>query len=106
MALYHAYYLSLLVIELEKLLVNDKITVSCQIIVSQALFQTSLHYKQKPRFAIHFNLLQVCSSVPPFVFILLFIPFSNVLKGYFYVSPNLEAVAAVRMLINFVMQLL
>ena len=46
----------------------------------------------KPTIEIHFNLLQVCPSGPPFVFALLFILPFNVLSGYFYVSLSVVAV--------------
>ena len=38
---------------------------------------------------IHFNLLQVCLSVSPFVFDVLLIPSFHVLSSYFYVLLNL-----------------
>ena len=50
----------------------------------------------KTAIAIRFNLLQVCPSVPAFVFI----PYSNFLSGYFYVSLNLVAVSTVLILIK------
>ena len=46
----------------------------------------------KKAFNIHFNLLQVCPSVPPFVFAVLFILSFYVLWCYFYVSLSLVAV--------------
>ena len=49
----------------------------------------------KPEIAIHFNLLQVCKSVPPFVFAVLFIPSLIVVSGNFYVSVNMVTVASV-----------
>ena len=39
---------------------------------------------QKPTIAIRFYLLQVCPSVPPFVFAALFIPSFHVLSGLFF----------------------
>ena len=55
------------------------------------LFSTLTHHQYgcsdvtcKPAIVIHFNLLQVCLSEPPFVFALLFIPSSTVVSGYFY----------------------
>ena len=66
------------------------------------LFLTLTHHqygccdvKCKPAIVIHFNLLQVCLSEPPFVFALLFIPSSTVVSGYFYVSVNMVAVSSV-----------
>ena len=56
--------------------------------------------------AIRFNLLQVSSSVPPFVFAVSFLPSSNLLSSYFYVSLNLVAVPSLRILMNFVAQLM
>ena len=57
------------------------------------LFLTLTHHqygrrdvKCKPAIAIHFNLLQVCLFVPPFVFAVLFIPSLTVMGSYFYVS--------------------
>ena len=54
------------------------------------LFLTLTHHqygchdvKCKPAIAIHFNLLQVYLSVPPFVFAVLFIPSSTVVSGLF-----------------------
>ena len=59
----------------------------------EKLFLTLTHHqygccdiKCKPAIIIHFNLLQVCLSEPPFAFALLFIPSSAVVSGYFYVS--------------------
>lgn len=46
----------------------------------------------KTTIEIHFNLLQVCPSRPPFVFAMLFILSFNVLSGYFYVSLSVVAV--------------
>ena len=51
--------------------------------------------KCKPAIVIHFNLLQVSLSEPPFVFSLLFIPSSTVVSGYFYVSVNIVAISSV-----------
>ena len=57
------------------------------------LFLTLTHHhygcrdvKCKPAIAIHFNLLQVCLSVPPFVFAVLFIPSLTTVSGYFCFS--------------------
>ena len=57
------------------------------------LFLTLTHHqhgcrdvKCKPAIAIHFNLLQVCLSVPPFVFAVLFIPSLTIVSGYFCFS--------------------
>ena len=85
--------------------------------VSQALYQTYKQQKQtlkncrankfsKITIAICFNLLQVCPSVPSFVFPVLFTPSSEVLSDYFYVLVNLVAVPIDWILINFVTQLL
>lgn len=46
----------------------------------------------KTTIQIHFNLLQVRPSRPPFVFARLFILSFNVLSGYFYVSLSVVAV--------------
>ena len=55
-----------------------------------------------PTIAIRFNLLQVCPSMPPFVFTVLFlIPSSNFLSGNFNVSLNLVAALNVWILLNF-----
>ena len=66
------------------------------------LFLTLTHHqygccdvKCKPAIVIHFNLLQVCLSEPPFVFAVLFIPSSTVVSSYFYVSVNMVAVSSV-----------
>ena len=68
----------------------------------EKLFLTLTHHKYgfcddkcKPANVIHFNLLQVSLSEPPFVFALLFIPSSTVVSGYFYVSVNMVAVSSV-----------
>ena len=66
----------------------------------------SLRSLQKPAILIRFNLLQVCPPLPTFVFAVLLIPSFNILKDYFFVSPNLVAVPIVRILIKFVTQLL
>ena len=51
--------------------------------------------KCKPAIVIHFNLLQVRLSEPPFVFAVLFIPSSTVVSSYSYVSVNMVAVSSV-----------
>ena len=61
----------------------------------------SLRSLQKPAILIRFNLLQVCPSVLTFVFAVLLIPSFNILRDYFFVSLNLEAVPIVRILIKF-----
>ena len=55
------------------------------------LFLTLTHHqygcrdvKCKPAIAIHFNLLQVCLSVPPFVFAVFFIPSLTIVSGYIF----------------------
>ena len=69
-------------------------------IVTQALYQTLKKTKKnlkklsgsqvfKTTITIGFNLLQVCSSAPTFVFAVLLIPSFNALSSYFYVSLNL-----------------
>ena len=76
--------------ELEKLLVNDNITASCQTntlrfpsIVSKVtnnkkkLFTKAGKLFAKTTIAMRFNLLQVCPSAPLFVFVVLFIPSFN-----------------------------
>ena len=66
------------------------------------LFFTLTHHqygfcdvKCKPAIVIHFNLLQVCLSEPPFAFAVLFIPSSTGVSSYFYVSVNMVAVSSV-----------
>ena len=54
-------------------------------------FEKNCQVEQFFPIAIHFNLLQVCTSVPLFVFAVLLKPSFNVLSGYFYVSLNLVA---------------
>ena len=68
----------------------------------EKLFLTLTHHKYgfcddkcKPANVIHFNLLQVSLSEPPFVFALLFIPSSTIVSGYFYVSVNIVAISSV-----------
>lgn len=91
----------------EKSLANCKTTASCQTNqFSQAVYQTLQILKMnvenclqpncqvsKGTIAI-FNVLQVCPSVPPFVFDMLFIPSFHVLSCYFYVLLSLVAVSA------------
>jgi len=56
---------------------------------------------QKRTISVCFNLLQVCSSLPTFVFAVLLISSFNVLSDFFYVSLFLVAVHAdVRTLIK------
>ena len=66
------------------------------------LFFTLTHHqygccdvKCKPAIVIHFNLLQVCLSEPPFAFAVLFIASSTVVSSYFYVSVNMVEVSSV-----------
>ena len=66
------------------------------------LFLTLTHHKYgfcdvkcKLAIVIHFNRLQVSLSEPPFVIVLLFIPSSTVVSGYFYVSDNIVAISSV-----------
>ena len=68
----------------------------------EKLFLTLTHHKYgfcdvkcKLAIVIHFNLLQVSLSEPPFVIVLLFIPSSTVVSGYFYVSDNIVAISSV-----------
>ena len=61
---------------------------------------------KKTTLAIRFNLLQVSPSMPPFVFSVSFIPSSNFLELLFNVSLNLMAVRSLRILMNFVAQLM
>ena len=56
--------------------------------------------------SIRFVLLQVCPSVPTFLFAVIFIPSFKILRDYFYISLKLVAVPAVRIFIKFVTQLL
>ena len=44
---------------------------------------------------IRLNFLQVCPSISPFVFVVLFTPSFHVLSGYFYVSLSLVAVPTI-----------
>ena len=88
----------------KKLLANDKIKASCS---TNTLPKHYIkRYKQqkwtfqKPTTTIRFNLLEVCPSVPPFVFAVLFLPSFNVLSCYFCVLLNLEAVPRVRIFDN------
>ena len=88
----------------KKLLANDKIKASCS---TNTLPKHYIkRYKQqkwtfqKPTTAIRFNLLEVCPSVPPFVFAVLFLPSFNVLSCYFCVLLNLEAAPRVRIFDN------
>ena len=66
---------SLFAMELEMLLVNYKITSSCETTI-----------------AIRFSLFQVCPSVPHFTFVVLFLPSFYVLGSYFNVSLSLVEV--------------
>ena len=59
----------------------------------------------KTAIAILFNLLQVCPSVTPFLFVAWFIPYSNFFNVFLKVSLNLAAVPSVWILINFMTQL-
>ena len=61
---------------------------------NMTLEQTSF---QKPKISIpsYINLLQVCPSVPTFVFAILLIPFFNILT-FCFVSLNLVAEPTVR----------
>ena len=47
--------------------------------------------KTKTTILIRFNLLQFCPSLPPCMFVVLFMPPFNVLTAYFFVSLNLVA---------------
>ena len=58
-------------------------------------------YFKKPTTSIVLNFLQVCPSVPSFVFlVLIIIPF-NVLSDYFYVLLSVEEVPTFKILIKF-----
>ena len=99
--------------KLEKLQENDKITAFCRKkFVFQALYQLAQTTKMKfskTKIVIRFNLPKICPSVLPFVFALSFSSFilsSNFLSGYFNVSLSSVAVTLIRILINFVTQLL
>ena len=61
---------------------------------------------KKTTIAIRFNLVQVCPSVPFFVFSVSFIPSSHFFSGYFNVSRSLVAVSSLTILMNFVAQLM
>ena len=60
----------------------------------------------KSAIAIQFNLLQICPSMPSFLYAMLFIPCFNILRSYFHDSLNTVAFPTVRIAINFVTQLL
>ena len=49
----------------------------------------------KTAVAIRFNLLQVCPSVQPFAFAVIFIPSFDVFNAYFYISLSLLEVPTV-----------
>ena len=77
-----------------------------QSITSNVTNNKNEHFEvSKPTFSIRFNLLQVCLSVPTFVFAVLLILSVN-LCDHFYVSFNLVAVSAVRILMKSMTQLL
>ena len=108
---YNANYTSLFAMELETwLLVNDKITASCQ---QLCLLSITVNVKNNESelwktmwltgIVICFNLRQVCSSALPFVFADFFFHF---LRSYFYVRFCLFAVLPVFILTNFVTQFL
>ena len=60
----------------------------------------------KTAIAIRFNLLQVCPSLTPFLFVAWFIPYSYLFECFFFkVSLNLAAVPSVCILIHFMTQL-
>ena len=71
---------------------------------SKALYQTlqttKMNFLKTHNCNPLFNLLEVCPSVPPFVFAVLFLPSFNVLSCYFCVLLNLEAVPRVRIFDN------
>ena len=54
-----------------------------------------LKQKLKRSIVIRLSLLQVCPSVSPFVYAVLFTPSFHVLSGYFYVSLSLVAVPTI-----------
>ena len=86
--------------ELEKLLLNDN-TAACRTKhVLQALCLERYKQRKWPLKSC-FSLLQVCLSLPLFVFSLLFKPSFNVLSGYFYFSLSLVAARTVWILLNF-----
>ena len=94
-----ANYASLCTMELN---VNKEITCKRQ---NHSFFSNKYTVRlisfQKPTISVRFNLLQVCPSVPTFVFAVLLLPSFNVLSGYFFVSLNSVAVPNVRILIKF-----
>ena len=105
--------------KLAKLLVNDKITASCQTNMSQKPYIK--HFKRqkwtlkncqannfsKTTIAVRFNPLHVCPFVPPqFLFAVLFIPSCYLFISFFNVSFKLVTVPTVWILVNFVTQLL
>ena len=113
---FNAIYESLFAMKLDKLPVNDKITsfvsnkVCLPSIISIVTNNNNELWKtvglKKTTLAIRFNLLQVSPSMPPFVFSVSFIPSSNFLELLFNVSLNLMAVRSLRILMNFVAQLM
>ena len=100
-----------------KSLVNDRITVSSpfeiylpSVVSNQTLQTKKIKYEiltnfQKPTILIRLNLLQVCPSMPTFVFAVKLIPSYNVFSDSFYVSPNFEMGLTVTVLINHFKQL-
>ena len=77
-----------------------------QSITSNVTNNKNEHFEvSKPTFSIRFNLLQVCLSVPTFVFVAFLIHSVN-LCDHVYVSFNLVAVSTVRILMKFATQLL
>ena len=86
---------SLFAMELEKLLVNGKIyrflLNKCPISIISNVANNKTELKktvrltsfQKLLIVVRFNLLQVCSSVPPFVLAVLIIPSFHVVRSYF-----------------------
>ena len=61
------------------------------IISGRQTLQLQTKTKTKTTILIRFNLLQFCPSLPPCMFVVLFMPPFNVLTGYFFASLNLVA---------------
>ena len=99
-----ANYASLLAMELEKLLVNEKSEPRVkQICLPNSVSNITNNKNElcqankfsKTTIAIRFNLLQDCPSVATIPFAVFFIPSFHVCRSYFHVSLNFVAVLTV-----------
>ena len=86
---------------MKKLLVKKQNHSFLKKYIPQVLFQAL-----QTTILIWFSLLHVCPSMPSLVFTVLLMPSFNVLSRYFYGSLNLVAGPTVRILIEFLTQLL